>query len=81
MVVDKARHYRHVVVLLLLSRVADGSVDVKVPTDDVNVGPLLLPHVELLPIDEANVLLDDGRVVELLATDNKTKERVVWSVS
>ena len=81
MVVDKARHYRHVVVLLLLRRVADGSVDVKVSTDDVNVGPLLLPHVERLPIDEANVLLDDGRVVELLATDDKTKERVVWSVS
>lgn len=63
MVVDKAWHYRHVVVLLLLRCVADGSVDIKVPTDDVDVGPLLLPHVEFLPVDEADVLLDDGRVV------------------
>ena len=81
MVVDKSRDYGHIVVLFLLRSVTDGRVDVKVAADHIKVGSLLFPHVELLPVDKADVLLDDGRVVELLATDNKTKEGVVWSVS
>ena len=81
MIIDKPRHYGHIVILLLLCRVADGRMDIKVATDHVQVGPLLLPHVQLFAIDKTYVLFDVGRAVELLATNNKTKKGVVWSVS
>ena len=60
MVIDKARYDRHIIVLPLLCRVADGCVDIKVATDHIQVGSLLLPHVQLLTIDKAYVLFDDG---------------------
>ena len=41
-VVHKARHNGHVIVLLLLCCVTNSCMDVKVSADDINVGPLIL---------------------------------------